>query len=70
MEADKLRKAVMGLYATFRDLDMKSSIVMVIHGAVYIEAPVNEAERARHGTTAFMEEDVERPIVPLEVETE
>ncbi len=70
MEADLLRIAVMRLYATFRDLSMKSRIVMVIHDAVYVEAPVDEEERARHWMKTIMENAVEMPIVPLEAKFE
>jgi len=68
MEADILRMAVMRLTAKFRDLGMKSRIVMVIHDAIYIEAPVSEKEQARHWIKAIMEAAVEMPNVPLEVD--
>jgi len=69
-EADLLRMAVMRLYAAFRDLNMKSRVVMVIHDAVYVEAPEEEAQRARQLMKAEMEDAVEMPIVPLEVDIE
>jgi DNA polymerase-1 len=68
MEADILRMAVMRLYAKFRDLGMKSRVVMVIHDAVYVEAPKEEEHEARHWTKVIMEDAVEFPLVPLEVD--
>ena len=49
---------------------MKSRIVMIIHDAVYVEAPEEEAEQARHWMKKIMEDAVEMPIVPLEVDVE
>ena len=46
IEADTLRLALMRLEAKFRQLKMKSRIVMTIHDAVYVEAPEEEEERA------------------------
>jgi DNA polymerase-1 len=68
MEADILRIAVMRLYTKFRSLGMKSRIVMVIHDAVYVEAPEEESEQARYWTKAIMEDTVEMPIVSLVVD--
>jgi DNA polymerase I len=70
MEADILRMAVMRLYTRFRDLGMKSRIVMVIHDAVYVEAPEQEAHQVRHWVKAIMVDAVEMPIVSLEVDVE
>ena len=67
-EADLLRMAVMRLYATFRDLRMKSRVVIVIHDAVYVEAPKDEAEKARGILKKEMERAVEMPAVPLEID--
>lgn len=69
-EADILRLAVMRLYATFRDLGMRSRVVMTIHDAVYVEAPEEEAEKARDILKAEMEGAVEMPLIPLEVDIE
>lgn len=69
-EADILRLAVMRLYARLRDLKLKSRIVMLIHDAIYVEAPQDEAERAREVLKREMERAVELPIVPLEVDLE
>jgi len=70
MEADILRMAVMRLYATFRDLGMKSCIVMVIHDAIYVESPDKEDEQARQRMKRMMEAAIEMPTVPLEVDLE
>jgi DNA polymerase-1 len=69
-EADLLRMAVMRLYARFRDLDMQSRVVMTIHDAVYVEAPEEEAEKAKEILKSQMEAAVEMPFVPLEVDIE
>jgi DNA polymerase I len=69
-EADLLRMAVMRLYARFRDLEMKSLVVMTIHDAVYVEAPDEEAQAARNILKTEMEAAVEMPVVPLEVDIE
>lgn len=69
-EADLLRMAVMRLYARFRDLGMKSQVVMTIHDAVYVEAPDEEAQAARNILKTEMEAAVEMPVVPLEVDIE
>ncbi|MFC1833234.1 DNA polymerase [Thermodesulfobacteriota bacterium] len=69
-EADLLRMAVMRLYARFRDLGMKTRIVMTIHDAVYVEAPEEEAQDARAIVKREMEQAVEMPSVPLEVDIE
>ena len=62
--------ALIRLYAKFRDLGMKSRVVMTIHDAVYVEAPEEEEELARHWIKEIMESAVEMPVVPLEVDVE
>jgi DNA polymerase I len=69
-EADLLRMAMMRLYARFRDLAMRSQVVMTIHDAVYVEAPDEEAQAARNILKMEMEAAVEMPFVPLEVDIE
>jgi DNA polymerase I len=69
-EADLLRMAVMILYARFRDLGMSSRVVTTIHDGVYVEAPEEEAEKAKEILKAQMEAAVEMPFVPLEVDIE
>jgi DNA polymerase I-like protein with 3'-5' exonuclease and polymerase domains len=49
---------------------MKSRVVMVLHDAVCLEGPEEEAQRARHLLKVIMEDAVEMPIVTLEVDTE
>ncbi len=70
MEADILRMAVMRLYASFRDQGMRSRICMVIHDAVYVETPFEEADQVRAEMKTIMEDAVELPVVPLEVDFE
>jgi DNA polymerase I-like protein with 3'-5' exonuclease and polymerase domains len=70
IEADTLRIAFMSLEAKFRQLKMKSRIVMTIHDAVYVESSEEEEELARYWIKRIMEEAVEMPIVPLEIEIE
>jgi DNA polymerase I-like protein with 3'-5' exonuclease and polymerase domains len=49
---------------------MKSCIMMTIHDAVYVEAPEEEAEKAKEILKEQMEAAVEMPFVPLEVDIE
>jgi DNA polymerase I-like protein with 3'-5' exonuclease and polymerase domains len=49
---------------------MKSRIVMVIHDAIYVEAPEEEAHLARNWMKAIMDDAAEMPTVPLEVDIE
>ena len=70
MEAETLKMAVMRLQSKFRDLRMRSQIVMLIHDAIYVEAPVEEEKRARLLMKEQMERAVELPVVPLEVDIE
>lgn len=60
----------MRLYAALRDLAMKSCVVMVIHDAVYVEAPEEEAKRAGWIVKREMVSAGEMPIVPLEVDVD
>jgi DNA polymerase I len=69
-ETDILRMAIMRLYAEFRDLGMRSRVVMTIHDAVYVEAPNEETIKAKNILRAAMEAAVEMPFVPLEVDIE
>lgn len=41
---------------------------MVIHDCIWVESPVSEAEQARRLMEDAMENAVEYPLVPLEVE--
>jgi len=49
---------------------MKGPIVMVIHDAVYVKAPEEEARMARNILERTMEAAVKMSIVPLEVDVE
>lgn len=68
MEADILRMAVMRLWVKFRNERMRNRIGMVIHDAVYVEAPEAEAQQARHWMKVIMKEAVEMPLVRLEID--
>ena len=68
MEADILRMVVMRLYAQFRDLGMRSRVVMTIHDAIYVEAPREEEQEARKLLKEEMGLAVELPVVPMEVD--
>jgi DNA-binding GntR family transcriptional regulator len=70
MEDDTLKMVIMPLHSRFRDLSMKSRIVVTIHDAIYVEAPAEEKERARQLMKEQMEKAVELPLVPLEVDLE
>ena len=67
-EADVLTLAFVTLQAIFRKRKMKSRIVMIIHDAIWVEAPIEEAEQARTLMEDTMQNAVEFPLVPLEVE--
>lgn len=62
--------AVMSLFARFRDLGMKSRVVMTIHDPVYGEAPGEEVGQAREILKKQMQTAVEMPLVPLKVDIE
>ena len=47
---------------------MKSRIVITIHDGVYVEAPVKEKDQACYWIKRTMEEALEMPILPLDVE--
>jgi len=68
MEADIVRMAVMRLWVKFRNERMRNRIGMVIHDAVYVEAPEAEAQQARHWMKVIMKEAVEMPFVRLEID--
>jgi DNA polymerase-1 len=70
MEAEILKMAMMRLQRSFVRSGMRSRSVMTIHDAVYVEAPGDEAARARRILKEQMETAVEMPLVPLEVDIE
>jgi len=49
-------------------MGMRISSIMVVSYAICVEAPEEEAQRARHLLTAIMEDAFRMPILPLEVE--
>jgi DNA polymerase-1 len=67
-EADVLTLAFVSLQAIFQRRKMKSRIVMIIHDAIWVEAPKEEAEQARTLMEDTMQNAVEFRLVPLEVE--
>ena len=69
-EADVLTLAFVSLQAIFQRRKMKCRIVMIIHDAVWVEAPKEEVERTRTLMEEIMTNAVEFPLVPLEVEFE
>lgn len=69
-EAEILRMALLSLAGTFRQRKMMSRVVMILHDAVWVEAPVEEAQEARRLLEHAMKNAVEMPFVPLEVEFE
>ena len=48
IEADLIKTAMLRLDRIFRRRDMKARIVMMIHDALWVESPEEEAERVRH----------------------
>jgi DNA polymerase I len=69
-EAEILRMALLSLAGTFRRRNMRSRVVMVLHDAIWVEAPEDEAEGARRMLEHSMRNAVEMPFVTLEVEFE
>ncbi len=67
MEADILKTAAIRLDRIFRRRGMGASIVMVIHDALWVECPEEEAEQVRHLVRSMMT-TAGNLIVPLEVE--
>jgi DNA polymerase I len=69
-EAEVLRMALMTLAGTFRRRQMKSLAVMILHDAIWVEAPEAEAKEAKRLLEEAMKGAVEFPFVPLEVDFE
>ncbi len=67
-EAEILRMALLSLVGTFRRRKMGSHVVMILHDAIWVEVPEEEAEEARTLLEQAMKNAVEMPSVPLEVE--
>jgi len=67
-EADVLTLVFVTLQAIFQKRKMKSRIVTIIHDAIWVEAPEEEAELARTLMEDTMKDAVEFSLVPLEVD--
>jgi DNA polymerase I len=67
-EAEILRMALLSLVGTFRQRRMKSRVVMILHDAIWVETPEEEAEEAKRLLEQSMVGAVELPSVPLEVD--
>jgi len=67
-EAEILRMALLSLVGTFRRQKMKSRVVMILHDAIGVEAPEEEAEEAKRLLEQSMVRAVEFPFVSLEVD--
>jgi DNA polymerase I len=67
IEADLIKTAMIRLDRIFRRRNMKAHIVMVIHDALWVEAPHEEAEQVRHLVRKMMT-TAAKFRVPLEVD--
>ncbi len=69
IEADLIKTAMLRFDRIFRRRNMKARIVMMIHDALWVEAPPQEAEQVRHLMTRMMT-TTGKLGVPLEVDIE
>ncbi len=60
--------ALMNFVGTFRRNKMKGRVVMILHDAIWVEAPVEEAEVARPPLEQSMKNAVDITFVRLEVD--
>ncbi len=67
MEADLIKTAMVRLDRIFKKRNMKAHIVMVIHDALWIECPHNEAQQVKHLVEKMMQ-TAGKLKVPLEVD--
>ena len=67
-EAEVLRMALMNLIGSFRRKKMKSRVVMILHDAIWVEAPAEEAQEAKRLLEQSMNSAVDYPFVPLDVD--
>jgi DNA polymerase I len=67
-ESEILRMAMMLLIGSLRQKKMKSRVVAILHDAVWVEAPAEEAGEAKRLLEQSMIEAVEYSFVPLEIE--
>ncbi len=63
-----MRMVLLSLAGTFRRRNMKSNVVMILHDAIWVEAPAGEAEEAKRILEQSMMGAVEFPFVSLEVD--
>jgi DNA polymerase-1 len=69
IEAELIKTAMVRLDHIFRRSNMKARIVMVIHDALWVEAPQEEADQVRHLPRKMMTA-AGKLGVPLEVDIE
>jgi DNA polymerase I len=67
-EAEVLRMALRSLVGELRRRQMKTRVVMILHDAIWVEAPEEEAEEAKRLLKLAMTGAVEYPLAPLETE--
>jgi DNA polymerase I len=67
IEADLIKTAMLSLDRIFRKRNMEARIVMMIHDALWVEAPHEESEQVRHLERKMMT-TAEKLRVPLEVD--
>ncbi len=67
-EAEILRMALMNLIGSLRQKKMKSRVVMILHDAIWVEAPEEEANEAKRLLEQSMIGAVDYPFVPLDVD--
>jgi DNA polymerase I len=67
-EAEVLRMALMTLVGIIHRINMKSRVVMILHDAIWVETPEEEAIEAQRLLEQAMKHAVEMPFVPLEVD--
>jgi DNA polymerase-1 len=67
IEADLIKTAMLRLNRIFKSRDMKAQILMMIHDALWVEAPSEEATEVRHLIQRMMT-TAAKLTVPLEVD--
>ena len=60
--------ALLSLVGLFRRRKMKSRVVVILHDAIWVEAPPEEAGEAKHLLAQSMTNAVELPFVPLDID--
>lgn len=67
-EAEILRMTLMNLVGDFRRKKMKSRVVMILHDAIWVETPIEEAEKAKRLLAGSMTEAADYPCVTLDID--